>query len=172
MPDREACATELAAALGRAPAGTKVVLLEILFEVGGTNALKTLATAAKSDDVNLQDAGSRILGKWSTLDAGPVLLDLAKTAPSAQFKIRSLRGYIGLARKFAMPEPERVAMCQKAFDESRQTAEQKLVLDVLKLHPSTEGLALANKASKVPELKEDAAQAVTVITQKLAAKPK
>ncbi len=172
MPDREACATELAAALGKAPAATKIVLLEILSEVGGANALKTLGTAAKSDDVQLQDAGSRILGKWSTVDAGPVLLDLAKTAPSAQFRIRSLRGYIGLARKFAMPEPERVAMCQKAFDASLQAAEQKLVLEVLKLHPSTEGLALANKASKVPELKEDATQAVTVITQKLAAKAK
>ena len=63
-------------------------------------------------------------------------------------------------------------MCQKAFDASLQAAEQKLVLDVLKLHPSTEGLALANKAKLVAELKEDATQAVTVITQKLAAKPK
>ncbi len=40
MPDREACATELALALDRAPTATKSALLEILGEMGGNKALK------------------------------------------------------------------------------------------------------------------------------------
>jgi hypothetical protein len=167
MPDREACAAELALALERAPATTKSSLLEILSEVGGTKALQTIAAAAKSGDPQLQDTGSRLLGVWNNVDAAPVLLDLAKTAPEAKYQIRALRGYIGLARKFAMPETQRVAMCQTAFDTATRIDEQKLVLDVLKLRPSTAALTLAIKAMQAPKLKDEATQATLVIAQKL-----
>ena len=170
MPDREACAEELTLALDRSPAATKSLLLEILGDVGGARALSTLGSAAKSDDPELQDTASRLLGKWNGVDAAPVLLDLAKTAPAEKYQVRALRGYIGLARKFAMPEQDRVAMCQQALTASSQSAEQKLVLDVLALHPSIESLTLAIKTMKVPALKEDATQATLVIAQKLSGK--
>ncbi len=170
MPDRDACATELAKALDRAPAATKGTLMEILTDVGGTTALKTIGTAAKSNDPQLQDIGSRLLGKWNSVEAAPVLLDLAKTAPEEKYQLRALRGYIGLARKFDMPDAQRAEMCQKAFDASRQPAEQKLVLEVLKLKPSIEGLKLAIKAKQIAELKDDAAQATLVIAQKIGGK--
>ena len=170
MPDRDACATELSTALDRAPAATKTTLLEILNDVGGTKALKIIATAAKSNDPQLQDAGSRLLGKWNGLEAAPVLLDLAKTAPEEKYQLRALRGYIGLARKFAMPDEQRAEMCRTAFDMSRLPADQKQVLDVLKLHPSIENLKLAIKARQVAEVKDDATQAMLVIAQKLSGK--
>ena len=170
MPDREACATELSTALDRAPAATKTTLLEILNDVGGTKALKTIAASAKSNDPQLQDAGSRLLGKWNGLEAAPVLLDLAKTAPEEKYQLRALRGYIGLARKFAMPDEQRAEMCRTAFDMSRLPADQKQVLDVLKLHPSIENLKLAIKARQVAEVKDDANQAMLVIAQKLGSK--
>ena len=170
MPDREACATELAAAVDRAPAASKILLLDILGDVGGEKALKTLGAAAKGNDPQLQDAGSRILGKWSSIDAAPVLLDLAKTGPAAQFRLRGLKGYISLARRFAMPDQDRADMCQKAFDLSKQPAEQKLVLDVCRIHPSTETLKLAIKLMQIPDLKEDATQTTLIVAQKLGAK--
>ena len=141
-----------------------------LNDVGGIKALKTLATAAKSNDPQLQDAGSRLLGKWNGLEAAPVLLDLAKTAPEEKYQLRALRGYIGLARKFAMPDEQRAEMCRTAFDMSRLPADQKQVLDVLKLHPSIENLKLAIKARQVAEVKDDATQAMLVIAQKLGGK--
>jgi len=170
MPDREACAAELTSALNRSPAAIKTTLLEILADVGGDKALKTVGAAAKSNDPQLQDVGSRLLGVWNSLDAAPVLLELAKTGPAPQFRNRALKGYIALARKFDMPDQQRAEMCQKAFDLARQTAEQKAVLNVLKIHPSTETLKLAIKAMLVPELKEDATQTTLVIAQKLGAK--
>ena len=170
MPDREACATELAAAVDRAPAASKILLLDILGDVGGEKALKALGAAAKGNDPQLQDAGSRILGKWNSIDAAPVLLDLAKTGPAAQFRLRGLKGYISLARRFAMPDQDRADMCQKAFDLSKQPAEQKLVLDVCRIHPSTETLKLAIKLMQIPDLKEDATQTTLIVAQKLGAK--
>ena len=170
MPDRDACASELTAALDKAPAASKVLLLEILGEVGGEKALKTLGAAAKSNSPQLQDAGSRVLGKWASLDAAPVLLDLAKTGPAAQVRSRGLKGYISLARRFAMPDEQRAEMCQKAFDLCKETSEQKLILDVCRIQPSVETLKFAIKLMKVPELKEDATQTTLLVAQKLGAK--
>lgn len=170
MPDREACAAELTRALNSAPAGIKTTLLEILSEVAGTTALQTIGTAAKSNDPQLQDAGSRLLGKWNSVDAAPVLLDLAKTGPAAQYRIRALRGYLGLVRKFAIPDAERAEMCRTAFGTATQAAEQKLVLDVAKIHPSKEMLTLTIGVMKIPALKEDATEATLVIAQKLGSK--
>jgi HEAT repeat protein len=170
MPDREACATEITTAFNSAPAASKVLLLEILGDVGGEKALKTLGSAAKSNDPQMQDAGSRILGKWASLDAAPVLFDLAKNAPAPQFRRRALKGYISLARRFPMPDEDRASMCQKAFDLTKDPAEQKLVLDVCRIQPSVETLKLAIKLMQVPELKEDATQTTLLVAQKLGAK--
>ena len=170
MPDREGCAAKLATALKRSPAGSKTALLEILSDVGGKTALQTLAMAAKSKAPQLQDDGSRLLGKWNDLDVAPVLLDLAKTAPAEKFRIRALRGYIGVARKFAMPEKQRVEMCQNAFDVATRIDEKKLVLDVLALHASPQGLRLATKAMGTRALKPKATQATLNIAQKLGGK--
>jgi HEAT repeat protein len=170
MPDREACATELAAALQRAPAATKPILLDILGAVGGSKSLETLAAAAKSNDPELQDVSSKLLGEWMTIDAAPVLLDLAKSAPGEKYQVRALRGYIRIARQFVMPDQQRAEMCEKAFDASRQPAEQKLVLDIIKRYPNKEMLKIAQKASEIPALKEDAAQVTAAINKKSAGK--
>jgi hypothetical protein len=167
MPDREGCAAELAAAMSRAPASTRASLLEILGAMGGPKALETIAVAVKGNDPELQDTGSRVLGEWMTVDAGPVLLDLAKTAPSDKYQVRALRGYIRLARQFATSDQQRAEMCQTALDASGRAAEQQLVLTVLERYPSPDGLKVATKATEVPALKVDATRAVLVIAQKL-----
>ncbi|MGB0596280.1 MAG: HEAT repeat domain-containing protein [Rubripirellula sp.] len=167
MPDREACATQLANAMQQSSSDSQVILLETISEVGGINALQTLANAAKSDRPDLQDNASRLLGKWNGVDAAPVLLDLAKTGPAEKYRIRALRGYIGIARKFPMPEQQRVKMCQQAMDAAKRIAEQQLVLDVLKIHPSQAGLNLANQAKQTPELKEQATATAQAIAAKL-----
>ena len=169
MPDREVCAVELAKALERAPASAKGFILEILAEVGGTKALKTIGSAAKSNNPELQDVGSRLLGKWNSVDAAPILLDLAKTAEK-KYQIRALRGYIAIARKFAMPAEQRAEMCQLAFNAALRPDEQILVLDVLKLYPGAETFRLAQDAMQVPELKREATEATLVIAQKLGGK--
>ncbi len=170
MPDRDECAQELTDALQRSPSATKEALLEILTEVGGATALRTLGDSASSSDPLLQDVGSRLLGKWNSVDAAPVLLQLAKTAPDNKYKVRALRGYLGLARKFAMPEPQRVEMCRNAVDAALRVDEQKLALDVLQLRPSPEGLNLAVQMKQTPALEEAATAATLVIAQKLGGK--
>jgi HEAT repeat protein len=176
MPEREACAAELTAAMPHASVATKSDLLEILGAMGGTQALETIGAAAKGSDTELQDTASRLLGEWMTVDAAPVLLDLAKNPPSDKYQVRALRGYIRLARQFSMPDRQRAEMCQNALDVARgkaerkvsgRTAEQKLVLTVLERYPNVDTLKVAVKATELPALKEDAGRVALAIAQKL-----
>ncbi len=167
MPDREACAAELASAIPKSPTEIKTVLLEIEAVVGGAKALQTVALAAKDNDPALKDVCSRLLGDWMSIDAAPVLLDLATNGPADKFQTRAMRGYIRIARQFVMQDTDRVEMCTKALAAARQPAEQKLVVDVLKRYPSIGTLRLAIQAASTPELKEDGTQAAQAIAKKL-----
>lgn len=168
MPDREECAAQLAAALNRGTPAAKDAILEILSEMGGPKALETVGAAASGNDPQLQDTGSRLLGKWSTEDAAPVLLNLAKTSPSDKYHVRAVRGYISLARRFAaMPEPKRLEICQNALDVAKHPADKKLVLDVLQLYPTVASLQMAVRAREIPQLKDDATAAALTIAGKI-----
>ncbi len=168
MEDRESCAGELSSAYNKTSSvATKISLLQIMAEVGGTKALATLASAAKTNDAQLQDASTRLLGEWMTADAAPVLLDLTKTAPGEKYQVRALRGYIRIARQFVLPETQRAEMCQKALAASQQPAEQKLVLEVLKRYPHPATLKVAVQAMQMPELKIEATNTVLAMAQKL-----
>ena len=124
-----------------------------------------MAVAAKSSDPTLQDVASRLLGEWMTIDAAPVLLELAKG--TGRYQGRAYRGYIRIARQFTMSDAERVEMCKNALDAARQPAERKLVLEVAQRYPNVEMLKLAVKASQSPDLKDDGKAAAQAIAGKL-----
>ncbi|HEY2841283.1 MAG TPA: HEAT repeat domain-containing protein [Pirellulales bacterium] len=167
MPDREACAAELAAAMPNASAPVKAGLVEILGSMGGPKALQTIASVMAGGDDQVQDAGSRVLGEWMTIDAGPVLLDQAKASSADKYQVRALRGYIRIARQFQMSERERAEMCQKALETARRPDEQKLVLSVLERYPSLATLKIAINARQTPALKDEAGRTAQIVAQKL-----
>jgi HEAT repeat protein len=167
MPDREACATALDQAMQGSSTNTKVAILPIVAAVGGTRALAVMNHAAKSNDDKLQDASTRLLGEWSTIDAAPVLLDLSKSAPGEKYRTRALRGYIRIARQFVMPEPQRLEMCQQILASTSAKSERSMVLEILKRYPSVGTLQLAARLSDSPDLKEEAQAAIVAIVQKI-----
>ncbi|MCY2995694.1 MAG: HEAT repeat domain-containing protein [Planctomycetota bacterium] len=166
MPDREACAERLVAAVASSSVAAKCRFLEVLAAVGGTKALETVAAAAKDTQPDMQETASRLLGEWMEVDVAPVLLDLAKHAADDKYRIRALRGYIRLLRQFAMPDDQRAEMCRIALETAQRTAEKKLVLEVIGRYPSAAMLALTLEAAKVPELKNEAVAVAMMIAEK------
>ncbi|MDA0660019.1 MAG: HEAT repeat domain-containing protein [Planctomycetota bacterium] len=167
MPDREACAAELASVMPKASAKLKAIVLEILGAMGGTKALATIDATMKGADPTLQDTGSRVLGEWMTLDAAPVLLNLAKNAANEKHQVRALRGYIRLARQLTIPVAQRAELCNNAFQAARRVEEQQLVLAVVQRYPSLEMLRIAIKARDIPAIQEQATLATLVVAHKL-----
>lgn len=172
MADRDGCVAKLASALEKAPGDMKVMLLDTIGVVGGTKALETMATAAMSGEESLEDAATRLLGKWMTADAAPILLELATAEPGGKFKTRALKGYIRIARQFVLPDTERAAMCQKALAAATAEADRKAVLEILERYPSAATLAVAEEAAKTPGLEADATKTANAIRGKLKAAKK
>lgn len=167
MPDREGCAAKLATALDKAPAEAKVMLLDVIGAVGGTRAVAEMAAAGRSGQEALEDAATRLLGKWMTVDAAPVLLEIATAEPGGKFKTRALRGYLRIARQFVLPDAERAEMCRKALAAAREDADRKAVLEILVRYPSAATLVVAEEAAKLPGLEADARKAADEIRGKL-----
>jgi len=167
MPDREACAAKLAAAISRASTKEKSNIVDILAAMGGPKALATIGAAAKGKDAAVQDTATKALGKWMTVDAAPVLLDLAGENSGCKYRDRALRGYIRLARQFSMPDDERAQLCEKALKAANRNEDRKLVLEALERHPSKDGLKIVVQAMYFPGMKEDTRKTSLVIAQKV-----
>ena len=170
LPDGEACAAKLVAAMAAAPVSAKCTVLEVLGAMGGTTALKAIGDAGKTANPQLQDTASRLLGQWMTVDAAPVLLELATMTADDKYKIRALRGYIRIARQFDVPAQQRAEMCRRALQAAERDTEKKLVLEVLQRYPSIDMLKLAVEVAKVPALKSDATGVSLAIVQKIGGK--
>ena len=167
MADRDACAARIAEAIGSA--GPRAgVLVETIADVGGGKALATVAAAAGSGHQSLADAATRVLGKWMTADAAPVLLDLATTDKAGPYRGRAMKGYLRIARQFALPEAERAEMCRKALTAAQDPADRKAVIEILVRYPHPATLAVAKEACATPDVADEAKAAVTTIEGKLA----
>ncbi len=169
MPDRDACATRLAAAMPQASTPAKAKLLEALGAVGGKRALAAIVEASKSPDAAVQGAAAQQLGDWMTPDAAPALLAMARNAADDRLKVRALRGYLRIARQFVVPDNERLAMYHTAMAAAIRDEERRLSLDVLIRIPSPGTLAEATKRLGEPALRDAAAEAAIAVAAKLAA---
>lgn len=171
MPNGESCAEQLVAAMSSAPDASKCRFLEVLAVLGGDKALQTVAAAAKAPQPEMRETATRMLGEWMTMDAAPVLLDLAKCATEEKYQVRALRGYIRLLRQFPLEDEERIEMCRMALEAARRDDEKKLVLEVLQRYPSVTTLRLAIELIKTPSLKDEAMATALSIAQQTRAEP-
>jgi len=115
----------------------------------------------------MQDEATRLLGEWLTADAAPALIDLATTLTERKYQIRALRGCIRIARQLNMTPEERIDICRKTLAIASRPEDKALILDVLKRHPSREGLQLAEALLEDPELRATAQPAIRLIKEKV-----
>jgi len=167
MPDRETCAAQLTAAMPRAPVPVRCAMLETLADMGGETALTTVSQAAGETNPQLQDTATRVLGRWMSADAAPVLLELARSTPENKFQKRALRGYIRILRQFDFSDHERAAMCRHALELANRDAEKTLVFKVLQRYPSRATIEVAVQAANAAETNTDAVETALMIAHKI-----
>ncbi len=167
MTDREGTVEKLIPFFDRAPAESQLFLFELLREVGGESALRHVASKATVAEDKIQDAATRVLGEWLTVDVAPELLRLTRSLDSNKYKIRSLRGYIRIIRQFGLPVDERVTMARQALEVAERDDERRLVLQALARFPDVESLKVAVEQVNRPSLKRVAAQTAVGIAEKI-----
>jgi len=172
MPDRDVCAAKLADFLAGAAPEEQNFLLTLLGEMSGPKALQIVVSAARSENAELKDSATRVLGEWVSAEAAPYLLEIAKEDAEAKYRIRALRGYIRIARQLQLTPEERLAMFREAMSLARRDEERSLALEVLSRIPSAETLSLAVSYLDRPGLKVKAAEvSVSIASRLLAEQP-
>jgi HEAT repeat protein len=153
--------------LAQSPPAQKCALLRVLGAVGGTNALPPVRAAVNDPNVEVRTAAIRTLSSWSTTDAAPDLLELAKTASNPSDKMLCLRGYLALAGHADLPKGERLEMCRQAAPLAQKDDEKKLLLAALGGIVSAQALDLIKPYLDDPATKEEASAAIVDTSEKL-----
>jgi HEAT repeat protein len=165
--DPASCVGQVETRLAQAPPAQKCALVRVLGAVGGANALKAVRAAVNDPNVEVHAAGIRALAGWSTADAAPDLLELAKNAASPTDKMICLRGYLRLAGQADLPVDKRLALCRQAAALAQKDDEKKLLLAALGGIASVESLDLITPYLDEAGTKEEAATAAVDVSDKL-----
>lgn len=169
MVDRNATATVVADAMGQAAGPTRIFLLELLGKLGGPNALEAAVAEAGSSDAAMQDAATRVLGKWPTPDAAPQLLELVRAGLPAKYKQRVLHGLVRIVRQMDMTNDARLALLREAMQAAERDEERCLAVEALGRIPTREALSEAVSHLGQPALRAAACAAAVSTAEALVA---
>jgi HEAT repeat protein len=166
-PNRDTSVQPLAAAMATAAAPQKCALARILSGLGGATALKAVRAAVNDPDPEVRTAAIRALGDWSSAEAAPDLLELARNAADPKDKLLSLRSYLGLASQSELTPEARLAMCREAASLVQSPEETKLLLAALGGIRSPDSLALILPHLEATSSREEASAACLGVAAKL-----
>ncbi len=168
LPEKDAVASQILAALPKAQGAAKSALLRLLSATGGKKALDAIRTNLKDPDPQVQDSALRALSEWSDPDAAPALLELAKSLPDEKQRVLALRGYVRLTDSNSITDEQKVAMCKEAMAAATRDEEKKLVIGALSNIATAEAMLQLVPLLDSATLKEEAGAAIVAISDKLA----
>ncbi|MDR2346272.1 MAG: DUF1080 domain-containing protein [Planctomycetaceae bacterium] len=108
----------------------KKFLLDLLFLIGNNNSCKVTAEFARSNNNEIADHATMLLGKWISSEAAPFLIDLAENHPSEKYRVRTLSGYIRIIRQFGLPLEQKYEMIKKAESTAKRGADKKRIAEL------------------------------------------
>ena len=159
----DVCAETLGALIPDTSGADREYLFEQVRTAGGAKAVACMRKFATGSDEALQDAATKTLGRWLSADAGPVLLEVAKS--NGKFANRALGGYIRLFRQFELPEAQRVSMAAKALNVASRPSERNAAIDAMTRFPCVGTFELALDELDAPGSEAAAAKAVLTIAR-------
>ena len=133
---------ELVDALSKAGPAVKPALLRTLRVAGGPDALKAVRGAVDDADKEVHATAVRVLSEWTSADAAPVLLELAKKSSEPVDKTLALRGYLGIALQKNVAAQDKLAICRQAAPLIQREEEKRMLLGALGSVASAESLDL------------------------------
>jgi HEAT repeat protein len=164
--EKDACAGRLAAALSKAGTPVKPALLRVLRVAGGPEALQAVRGAVEDADKDVRATAFRVLGEWMSVDAAPLLLDLAKNSREPADKLLALRGYLGIALQNSVAATDRLAICRQAAPLIQRPEEKRMLLGALGSVAGGESLDLIVSYLDDPAVRREAVATVMAIAEK------
>jgi len=166
-----ACSGPLVQALAQAQPAPKAALLRVLESVGGPQALDAVRAAMKDEDAAVRETALQALAGWSTADAAPTLLEVARSADAPAQKLLALRGFLRLAGDAGIAPDRRLAMCTEAAPLIQRAEERRQWLGALGAIPLPQALTLIEPHIGAEGVSEEACAAAVAVADKLLSQP-
>ncbi|MDR2762678.1 MAG: DUF1080 domain-containing protein [Planctomycetaceae bacterium] len=107
---------------------SKKLLMDLLYFVGNGKACKVVAEFARSEEDEIVDHATMLLGRWSSSEVAPYLIELAEKHPLERYRVRTLSGYLRVIRQFGLPLEQKIEMIKKAeLVAKREVDKQRIV---------------------------------------------
>jgi HEAT repeat protein len=129
--DRDKVVELFAMELKTAHGGSGSVYLDCLFQLGGEKAAACLAATAMGTDDTLTDRATQLLGRWTTPEVAPYLLEIAAKHPNERYRSRTLSGYLRVIRQMGLPVEQKVQMAEKALTVAQTDIDKQRASEVL-----------------------------------------
>jgi hypothetical protein len=168
IPNPDARAAPLLAALDDAEPAAQCVLLPTLARIGGEASLAAVHRAMQSDEPNVRDAGYRALANWPDDTVAAELLEIAKTSDVPVYRIWSLRAFARVvALPGARPPQASFEMLTEAWELATRQEDKELIISRLAAVRVPEALRLLLSFVDRPELRDAAVPAVFTLAKGL-----
>ena len=161
------CTDKLVVGLASAQPAQKCALLRILRSVGEAKAFNAIRAAMSDASKEVQDEATRLVCDWSTVEAAPDLLVLARNSSNATYRVLALRGYLRVSGDKNVTDGQRLAMCKDVVALAQRDDEKKALLSVLASAGDVESLLLAATYLDQTAIKEEACLATVAIAERL-----
>ena len=143
---------------------TKIVLIRSLGEIGTTKSLDVTVAALTNDNQAVRDEAARVLASWSSVEAMPHLLELARSENAGLHDL-GLRGYVRLARE--ADAAGRLGMLTVAMELVKSPEEKFVVLAALGALPTQGSIDILTQQLDDPAVQNEAAAALLSIAGEL-----
>ena len=105
--------------------------LDCLFQLGGEKAAACLASVAMQGNDALTDKATQLLGRWTTPEVAPYLIEIAEKHPNERYRVRTFSGYLRVIRQMGLPVEQKVQMAEKALAVAPRDADKQAATEVL-----------------------------------------
>ena len=164
--DKDACTRKLVDALAKAGPAVKPALLRTLRVAGGPDALKAVRGTVDDPNKEVHTAALRVLSEWTSTDAAPVLLELARNSGEPTERLVALRGYLGIALQKSVAVQDKLAICRQAAPIIQREEEKRMLLGALGSAASAESLDLIVPYLDDTAVKREAVATIMAIAEK------
>ncbi|MCL2622743.1 MAG: DUF1080 domain-containing protein, partial [Planctomycetaceae bacterium] len=130
-PEPDAVTDLLVAELRNANTELAGFYLDLLFQLGGEKAAEAIASAAMGTNDVLTDKATQLLGRWTTPDAAPYLIEIAEKHPNERYRVRTFSGYLRIIRQMGLPVEQKVLMAEKAIVVAPREADKQNATEIL-----------------------------------------
>jgi HEAT repeat protein len=166
------CVEDILKELEGARTETRIALLRALGIAGGPKALAAVRADLNHGDARVKDAAFRVLVDWSSVDAGPDLLRLARTSAEPNWRVLAFRGYVRLCREGDAQPEKRIRLLAEAMKNARDAEEKRLVIAALGEQRGPDVLPILSPCFEDPALAQETCLAVVTVAINLEAKEK